>query len=86
MSSIDYNISIPTFLTTNKFEECENSFNFGLNSFGCESIIKYNDDIWKFNSFETGTSNAIYYNKDNVKFIVNLYNMPPNIIRMRVCK
>jgi hypothetical protein len=45
-----------------------NSMNCGLNSFGCESIIKYNDDIWKFVWFLNKTNIAVYVNKHGNEF------------------
>jgi hypothetical protein len=59
-----------------------NQLNYGLNSFGCNSIIQYKDDIWKFYAFEVGNNNAIYMNKNNVSIILNSYNMPDGITRM----
>ena len=46
---------------------------FGLNTFGCDSIIQYGNQIWKFYAFQTGTENAIYLNKFNETFIFNCF-------------
>jgi hypothetical protein len=60
---------------------------FGLNTFGCDSIIKYKNQIWKFYAFQTGTDNAIYLNKFNETFILNCIQKDPNVIEniTRMC-
>jgi hypothetical protein len=43
-------VNISQYLLTNNFvpHKGGNMMNYGLNSFGCDSVIEYNDDIWKF--------------------------------------
>jgi hypothetical protein len=50
-----------------------NSMKYGLNSFGSESIIKYNDDIWKFVWFLNNTNIAVYVNKNGNEFHYDTY-------------
>ncbi len=52
-----------------------NSMNFGLNSFGCESIIKYMEDIWIFAYFIQNSNNAVYFNKNGQKVVLDSYEM-----------
>ncbi len=60
-----------------------NSFNFGLNSFGCDSIIKYMEDNWKFLYFIQNSNDAVYCNKNGNKLVLNSYEMHKlNITRM----
>ncbi len=76
---------IPTYLSNHTFisHEMGNYGNYGLNMFGCNSIIEYNNDIWKFYAFKTGSNDAIYYNKNGTKLILDSYNMPKGITRMQ---
>lgn len=78
-------MSIPTYLSTHTFvpHEMGNWGNYGLNIFGCDSIINYNNDIWKFYAFQACSDNAIYYNKDGKELILNSRNMPENVTRMQ---
>jgi len=50
-----------------------NQLMYGLNSFGCNSIIRKDNEIYKFYAFKTGTDDAIYYNKNGKQFIINLH-------------
>jgi len=52
------------YLKTHKFKPHENGnmFRYGLNSWGCNSIISYNNNIWKFIGFEPNKSDAQYIN------------------------
>jgi hypothetical protein len=61
------------YLKSNTFEphELGNQMKYGLNTFGCESIIKYNDDIWKFIWFEN--NDAIYINKYGTRLVLDKY-------------
>jgi hypothetical protein len=72
------------FIASNTFlpHKDGNSMNYGLNSFGCDSIIKYNNDIWKFIWFITGTNKAVYINKAGEIFIYN--NQDLDITRMEI--
>ncbi len=71
-----YYSNISDYLNSHSFEVHPNgnSMLFGLNSFGCNSVILYQNDIWKFYAFESGTDNAIYYNKDGKRFVFNTYD------------
>jgi hypothetical protein len=55
---------------------------YGLNFFGCDSIIQYNNDIWKFIWFVQNSNDAVYINKHGVEFILKDYKMD-GIIRMQ---
>ena len=69
------------FLSKNTFipHKDGNAMNYGLNSFGCESIISYNNDIWKFVYFLNGTTNkAVYYNKNGLELVLDLYTINDN--------
>jgi hypothetical protein len=71
MSTISYND--PNFLSKNTFipHKDGNAMNYGLNSFGCESIISYNNDIWKFLYFLNGSNKAVYINKNGLELILD---------------
>ena len=77
---------IKEFLTSNTFipHEKGNIMMYGLNSFGSESIIQYNNDIWKFIWYTTGTRDAVYMNKEGEYITINPYNNDNNnsIIQM----
>jgi hypothetical protein len=60
-----------------------NYANYGLNMLGSNSIIDYNNDIWKFYAFQAGNDNAIYYNKNSTELILDSRNMPEGIVRMQ---
>ena len=55
---------------------------YGLNEFGCNSIIQYDNQIWQFIHFISNTNNAVYINKDGNQFILDAYNKE-GIIRMQ---
>ena len=55
---------------------------YGLNFFGCDSIIQYNNDIWKFIWFVQNSNDAVYINKHGTEFILKDYKMD-GIIRMQ---
>ncbi len=55
---------------------------YGLNNFGCESIINYNDEIMKFYAFKSGSNNAIYITKSGKEVIINPYDDTLNITRL----
>ena len=69
---------------TKKFihHENGNKMRYGLNSFGCNSIIQYNNQIWKFIHFIHNTDNAVYINNEGEQFILDAYNKE-GIIRMQ---
>jgi hypothetical protein len=77
---------VKNFLSNNDFIPHENGNNmcYGLNSFGCDSIIKYNNDIWKFLWFLTGTNKAVYMNKEGLTCVFDPYNNNSPIIRMQI--
>jgi hypothetical protein len=56
--------------------------NYGLNMLGCDSIIDYNNNIWKFYAFLGGSNHAIYYNKNGTELILNTNDMPEGVIRL----
>ena len=74
------------FLSNNVFipHKNGNDMCYGLNSFGCDSIISYNNDIWKFVWFLTGTNKAIYINKNGLMFTFDPYSNNDTIIRMEI--
>jgi spore maturation protein CgeB len=75
------------FISNNIFVPHENSNNmsYGLNSFGSDSIISYNNDIWKFIWFKNNTNDAVYINKEGIMHAFNTFNMiNENIIRMKI--
>ncbi len=85
----NYEKSVMHFLSTNTFipHELGNIHKYGLNFFGCDSIIHYNNDIWKFLYFMQNSNNAVYINKNGKKFIYNddhEYNEPNVITRMMI--
>ena len=62
-----------------------NSFLYGLNEIGCDSIImrsNYNNDIWKFVFFISNTNEAVYINNKGEEFILE-NNYMEGIIRMQ---
>jgi hypothetical protein len=68
--------AISTYLNTHKFKphSMGNYALYGLNTFGCESIIDFYNDIWKFYAFEVGNNNAIYINKSGHSFLLNTFS------------
>ena len=78
-------MDIPTYLSTHTFipHEMGSYANYGLNMLGCNSIIKYNDDIWKFYALQVNSNKAIYYNKNGTSLILDSINMPEGITRMQ---
>jgi hypothetical protein len=83
MSTID---ETKHFIANNIFVPDKNSYNmcYGLRSFGSESIISYNNDIWKFIWLETNTNEAIYINKEGDMHAFNTFTIfNENIIKMK---
>jgi hypothetical protein len=74
------------FLKTNTFvpHRNGNQLLYGLNAFGSNSIIQYDNQIWKFIHFIALTNNAVYINKNGEEFIFNqfIFNDSYNITRM----
>jgi hypothetical protein len=75
---------ITTYLNSTSFMDhpMGNYSLYGLNSFGCDSIIRCNDEIMKFYAFQTGTRNAIYITKNGTEHIINPYDSSLNITRL----
>jgi hypothetical protein len=77
-------MDINTFLNTHEFEphEMGNYELYGLNMFGCNSIIKYNDKIWRFYNFENST--AIYETYNRERIILSSKNYTDGVQRMQI--
>ena len=58
-----------------------NMYKFGLNSWGCDSIIKYNNEIWKFIGFIPHKNDALYINKNSI--IITITGNEEGIVRMQ---
>lgn len=86
MSTSSYNDN--NFLSKNTFvpHKDGNAMNYGLNSFGCESIISYNNDIWKFVYFLVNSNIGVYYNKNGQRLELDLRTITEDNkpIRMQV--
>ena len=57
---------------------------YGLNTFGCDSIIKFNDEIWKFLHFKKSSEIPTFVNKNGDLIEINLRNAQ-NVTRMQIC-
>ena len=55
---------------------------FGLNLFGCNSVIRYNDEIYKFYAFKAHSNDAIYVNKHAQQIIIKPSHESSKITRM----
>ena len=55
---------------------------YGLNTIGCDSIIRLNDEILRFSAFVTGKRDAIYVNEKGNHVIVDVYDKLLGITRM----
>jgi hypothetical protein len=77
---------IVEYLHTHKFKEHPNGNYalYGLALLGCHSIIQYDNDIWMFYAYESGTNNAIYYNKDRKPITLNMWS--PEIEKMNIVR
>jgi hypothetical protein len=75
---------ITTYLNSTSFVDhpMGNYALYGLNTFGCDSIIRYNDEIMKFYAFMSFTGNAIYISKNGTEHIINPNNSSLNITRL----
>jgi hypothetical protein len=77
-------MDINTFLNTHEFEphEMGNYALYGLNMFGCNSIIKYNDKIWRFYAFDN--SQAIYETLNRERILLSSNNYTDGVQRMQI--
>ena len=75
---------INTFLNSNEFVEhpMGNYALFGLNFFGSNSVIRYNDEIYKFYAFKAHSNDAIYVNKHAQEIVINPSHEYSKITRM----
>jgi hypothetical protein len=78
------NQDILEYLKTKTFIPHENGnyARYGLNLFGCDSIIQYDNKIWKFKDFISNTNHAVYIDKEGREFVLDTYNKD-GIIRMQ---
>ncbi len=76
--------SIISYLNSTEFVEhpMGNYACYGLNTFGCDSVIRCNDEIMKFYAFQSGSNNAIYITKTGSQKVINPYNKTLNITRL----
>ena len=58
---------------------------YGLNTFCCDSIIKFNDEIWKFLHFKVGSDIPTFINKKGELLEIDLRNAI-NVTRMQICR
>jgi len=58
---------------------------YGLNTIGCDSIIKFHDEIWKFVHFKVGSEIPTFINKKGDILEINLRNAP-NVTRMQIAR
>ncbi len=72
------------YLKNNTFipHENGNDLRYGLNSFGCNSVIQYNNHYWKFLWFLSDSNDALYVNKNGETFTLSSYTLD-GIIRMQ---
>jgi hypothetical protein len=75
---------IVTYLNSNEFVEhpMGNYAFYGLNLFGCNSVIRRNNEIMKFYALQVGTNNAIYIGTNGKEIIINTLDKYENITRM----
>ena len=78
------NQDILEYLKTKTFIPHENGnyARYGLNFFGSDSVIQYNNNIWKFKYFFSNSNNALYIDKGGREFILDTYNKD-GIIRIQ---
>jgi hypothetical protein len=55
---------------------------YGLNTFGCDSVILYNNRILKFYAFLAGSNQAIYIDEYGSQTVINPYDRSLQITRM----
>ena len=63
-----------------------NQWLYGLNTFRCESTIRFKGEIWKFDAFVVGdTKKAIYVNVDGSgkSVVIDVYDNTLEITRMK---
>ncbi len=72
------------YLKNNQFvpHKMGNYARYGLNCFGCDSIIKYNNKLWKFICFVSNSNNAVFIGENGEQFILEEYNLD-GITRMQ---
>ncbi len=58
---------------------------YGLNMLGCDSTIKYLDQIWRFKYFKTNSDVPVYINKNGEYLEINL-KQAQNVTRMQIVK
>jgi hypothetical protein len=61
------------YINNNTFIPHENGnyARYGLNLFGCDSVIQYNNEIWKFIWFVSNSSDAVFINTKGQQTIIN---------------
>jgi hypothetical protein len=76
--------SIASYLNSTEFVDhpMGNYACYGLNMLGCDSIIRYKDEIMKFYAFLSGSNNAIYITKIGSERVINPYDTTLNITRL----
>jgi hypothetical protein len=78
-------VTIPEYLSNNEFvnHPMGNYGLYGLNMFGCDSVIRYNDEIFKFYSFDPcGSRIANYVNKYGFNIRIDPYDTNLQITRL----
>lgn len=60
-----------------------NCLMYGLNTFGCESIIRFHDELWKFLHFKSGTDITVYVNERGELLEIDL-RRTPGVTRMDI--
>ena len=82
--TIKMSSSIISYLNSTEFVDhpMGNYALYGLNNFGCDSIIRCNDEIMKFYAFQSGSNNAIYITNTGSERVINPYDKTLNITRL----
>ena len=77
-------LSIISYLNSTEFVDhpMGNYALYGLNTFGCDSIIRYNNEIMKFYAFQSGTNYAMYITQKGDTVFINTNNNTLNITRL----
>lgn len=57
---------------------------YGVNTFGCDSIIKFHNEIWKFHYFNVGSDIPTFINKNGDLLEIDL-RKAQNVTRMQIC-
>ena len=76
-------LDIPTYLQSNEFVEhpMGDYACYGVNNFGCDSVIRYNDKLYKFWAFQYSDTNCVYIGIDGERIVIKPYQCT-NITRM----